>query len=403
MAMRFSYLPFELRGFVFSRLELNDVKNARLACKAFNNAASPFLIARVWLSPHPKDLETLTAIADHEIFSKTVQEIAYDGTWYHDKLLTPSGRERMICGFVKQYPQFSEESVLHALDQYKHDHSHWALLQTYHSENMTRLSDSTPPDLRSLLESAETTHQCLGQEKIQKISQCLPPDLGCLLYALARLPKIRSLTFSDRRWLATYSKGIADQFYTRENRFPWRFNDFGTTQHSLNSKMILGQQELTIESQGWPLAGTLPPKEHYRGWYRGFFVLVQAVSLLGMNRVEKFTVETASYEKTSGMSHTVFQMNPSEMSHTMRAFQHLTKIKLSISNNAWDRKLSKSWTDTLQSANIARVLSSARGLTELSLSFDILLGAVEILDFTQVFGHDSWSRLESLRLENLRL
>lgn len=80
MATWLSDLSLESRELIFTGLELNDIKNTCLGCKVLNDATSPFLIERVWLCANSEDLETLTLIADHEVSSKSVHEIAYDST-----------------------------------------------------------------------------------------------------------------------------------------------------------------------------------------------------------------------------------------------------------------------------------------------------------------------------------
>jgi len=71
----FIEVPAEVLIDIFHHVALNNIKSIRQVCKAFNFAASQFLITRVFLSPLKADQVVLTAIAQHPIFSKRVQEL----------------------------------------------------------------------------------------------------------------------------------------------------------------------------------------------------------------------------------------------------------------------------------------------------------------------------------------
>lgn len=83
----FIHLPLEVWGSICQWLGKDDIRKTRLACSLFNDAASPFLLKRAWLSSISEDQNTLTAISLHPIFSKYVEEIYYDGTIYDPDLL----------------------------------------------------------------------------------------------------------------------------------------------------------------------------------------------------------------------------------------------------------------------------------------------------------------------------
>ena len=78
--------PFDLRD--TRGAFTDDIKKARLVCRAFNFAASPFLIPTVFLSSSTKDLETLRAVAEHPVFSKHVLELVYDCRMFVEALTT---------------------------------------------------------------------------------------------------------------------------------------------------------------------------------------------------------------------------------------------------------------------------------------------------------------------------
>ncbi len=85
-----AYLPLETLSSIARCLEVRDVMSSRLVCKAFNYAASPFLIEEAWISSDCRDWERLTAISKHEVFSKYVHTITYYASVYDSDLLDPN-------------------------------------------------------------------------------------------------------------------------------------------------------------------------------------------------------------------------------------------------------------------------------------------------------------------------
>ncbi|MCJ1473099.1 hypothetical protein MMC13_001749 [Lambiella insularis] len=66
----------------------DDIRRLRLVCKAFNYAASPYLIPTVYLSSSQRDLDILTAVSNHPVFSKHVTELVYDCRMFDQALVT---------------------------------------------------------------------------------------------------------------------------------------------------------------------------------------------------------------------------------------------------------------------------------------------------------------------------
>lgn len=65
---------------IFSMLSSHDIKATRLACKAFSDLSSSFLMKRAYFALRPRTMDVLYQIARHPIFSKTVTELIYDIT-----------------------------------------------------------------------------------------------------------------------------------------------------------------------------------------------------------------------------------------------------------------------------------------------------------------------------------
>lgn len=70
-------LPGELRNIFFSLLANEDIKNLRLTCRTANDSI-PLRFDRVFLSPHPRDIEVFRAVAQHDKLRHQITEIIYD-------------------------------------------------------------------------------------------------------------------------------------------------------------------------------------------------------------------------------------------------------------------------------------------------------------------------------------
>lgn len=70
-------LPLELLDLVLSLLPNRDIKNIRQTCKYLCDAA-PLRLARVFLSPNPRNIEVFNAIAEHDVYRLNIVEIIYD-------------------------------------------------------------------------------------------------------------------------------------------------------------------------------------------------------------------------------------------------------------------------------------------------------------------------------------
>lgn len=75
-------LPIEVLTSVLSELPNRAIKNLRLASKYFRDVA-PLRLDRVFLSPHPRDVEIFEAIAADDTFCQHIFEIVYDDTRFH--------------------------------------------------------------------------------------------------------------------------------------------------------------------------------------------------------------------------------------------------------------------------------------------------------------------------------
>ncbi len=121
-------------------------------------------------------------------------------------------------------------------------------------------------------------------------------------------------------------------------------------------------------------------------------MLTQVASTLNLEKLEHFSM--AHPANTCGISHIIFQMSPPELDHSCNAFRNLTAIELKI--NRHSQYLETNWHETRDSLNIARVLSTARSLARLELSFDACSIAIPRLEV--LFGGGIWPNLRYLRV-----
>jgi hypothetical protein len=73
----FQTLPNELIGAICALLCNSDIKSLRLTCRALG-VKSPLKFDRVFISPNPRNVEVLIAVANHTVFRHCVKEIIWD-------------------------------------------------------------------------------------------------------------------------------------------------------------------------------------------------------------------------------------------------------------------------------------------------------------------------------------
>lgn len=73
----FQTLPSELVGAICALLSNGDIKSLRLTCRALGNK-SCLRFDGVFISPNPRNIKVLLAVANHNIFRHRVKEILWD-------------------------------------------------------------------------------------------------------------------------------------------------------------------------------------------------------------------------------------------------------------------------------------------------------------------------------------
>lgn len=190
------YVPNEILQCVFSLLNLDDIRATRQVCRAFNAAASPYLIYYVWISTQPRDWQILQSIAQHDIFSKNVQEICYDVTYYRstvaDDLESYASKlkDSEIKSAWKYVPKCDRASVLRGCDIYRERYKwqQWGL-----SQDLGVSTSGNMPDLGG-------PHTWKDPDNLKIQTSDLENDITHLTHALKSMPRVRTLSISYRRY-----------------------------------------------------------------------------------------------------------------------------------------------------------------------------------------------------------
>lgn len=394
-AARILYLPFELWGSVCQWLKKDDIRSTRLACRLFNEVASPFLLQRVWISSSSEDQKTLTAISLHQVFSKYVKEIYYDSTIYDPDLLTIFNDDRSYGKYIRRFLEnrsrtiWPKNALRYAISRYKARCKEQIELQAYEGAHLTRSSDA-PPNFGSLLTAAKGSEEVPHRLDVDTFDRYLPADLLCLLRALQRMPSVRNFGISDRRWSES-------KYWWHDCREYAKFCDLNGRSNIIHSGTVRCRQTVQIHPQHWPhnAGWHAVDWEHSRFWYRGFYVLTQAASMLNLKQLRSFV----TYSAKQGISYTVLDMASTELMHTCNAFRHLATISLQIDtqngNSQWH------WIKFLGGGNVALMLTAAQGLKHLDLGFD--MPYTEIRELAKLLGHLAWPCLQHVGLSNMIL
>lgn len=266
-------------------------------------------------------------------------------------------------------------------------------LQKYSGEHLTRPEAATllPKDFSSLI---------FDPSKLGGLEKFMATDLIFLVKALLLMPNARKFVISDSRWRNSHERRWTDcaQMSSR---------CFQQVSFSINPGSRNDRDEVLLDPRPWPNYPT--PISHSRNWYRGFFVLAQAASMLN-TKVQSFSVEAEGYSFNSGISHTVFLMSAPELRHTCNAFQYLTDIKLVISTR--DTKEHIQWCHVIKSGSLGKALGAASGLNHLHLEFLNLSNfsdhtpdsiRIYMANLGPLFGHNTWPNLTKIYLGNMIL
>ena len=355
------HLPLETLSLIFSHLkpnwherEIKHLQNARLVCRPFNDAASPFLITKVWISTDVRDWERLAKIAGHPVFGKCVREVEYDGAYYETGFLLQRDyvnalgsasnpkTSGLTCACDGSSVTYTKAAVVRGHREYKRRFLHQNNIEFYPGDHVT-ISFSTghhPPGLAQMIETCD----------VDGLEAHLPGDLICLVRALQSMPRVNRLVFTGD------VKRGSRHYWHHDNFRPFR--EPKCLSFTIENEGVRGQDKVIIDPRPWPDSQTEPVDNPC--CHRGFHVLTQAASMVGIKALTSFTATACGYGIRNGISHLAFRMSPTQLTHARNAFRSLTKIELQFATNEYDGN--PHLESTINNGIIALCLGAAKGL-----------------------------------------
>ena len=400
------YVPTETLASIFSILQISysdqgskDLQSARLVCKAFNDAASPYLIPKAWISVNPRDWERLTEIANHRIFSRHVTEIVYDARLHGRSLLQRSRYIKALgtgnkssAPILKILPndldktvvKYSRAAVLRGYEEYTKRYHQEHELEKYRGEHMN-----------CWLNGPWVFGESIEDYGIDYIRDRLPGDLVCLVRALPSMTRVQRMRVSSKA-----RKGPSHHWIQLPNTRSSICMSF-----TIENAGVSGQDRVIVDPQpcqSWDderqIALVLPSHQDLM-WYRGFHVLAQAASMVKMSTLTAFSASDCGSGGQTGIEHRCFQMSCSQLLHAGNAFRTLTEIDLRLERSY--RHVDQDLIETISGGDIAHCLIAAQSLKRLALGFDLERTPVPNLD--SVIGSTTWSQLHTVSLKNMEV
>lgn len=383
-------MPAEIMVEIIRRLPKKDIKSIRQTWKCLHAIATRYLFASLYISSRLKDRESFTAVSEHPVFRHLVTELVYDST----NISFLEGQEQFNLNktsytkFLKgcqSSPRpigFSKAALGRGFKSFAVRFEEHQTLADYDREELTHLSPfRRPPESRR--SDGNFSSLLMDKSSLPAVANYLPDDLVRLLKGPPRMPKLKHFVISDTR----YAKNTKHRVHSC---WDYEGGDIRGLTLTINNKGVRGADEIIEE---WP------PGDCDRTWYRGFPVLMQAASMLGMTTLESFTVERDCPK--SGISHIMFHMSPEGLRHTMNAFSHLKTIQLRIHTTHFE---GMRWRDTVVNGSLAHVLEAAKYLQDLDLRLDSLSCETDYpVLFGKIVGSGCWPNLRKVVLANLAL
>lgn len=395
-----NFVPAEILVEIIRRLPKKDIKSIRQTSKCLHAIATRYLFASLYISSRLKDREAFTAISEHPVFRHLVTELVYDSTnisfleGQEQFNLNKTSYTRFLTG-CQSSPrpiEFSKAALGRGFKSFAVRLKEHMTLAEYDGEELTHGSSFRhPPD--SWSSDGNFSSLLMDKSNLPAVANYLPDDLVRLLKGIPRMPKLKHFVISDTR----YAKNTKHRVHSCWN---YEGGDIRELTLTINNKGVRGADEIILDPRPWPSRlEEWPPGDCDRTWYRGFPVLMQAASMLGMTTLESFTVERDCPK--SGISHIMFHLSPQRLRHTMNAFSHLKTIQLKIHTTRFE---GMRWQDTVANGSLAHVLEAARYLQDLDLRLDSLSCETDYLvPFGKIVGSGCWPNLRKVALANLAL
>ncbi|KAH6686409.1 hypothetical protein F5X68DRAFT_191402 [Plectosphaerella plurivora] len=180
-------LSVELFDLVLSYIANKDIKCLRLTSRSIKDVAH-LRLDRVFLSPHPRDVQVFQSIARHETYRKQVFEIIYDDARFSYGL--PSGRW-WVRSIWPLTPAMEEEWFLKEHEVLEQQFSGF---QDYSGRRPDNLERSAKFRARISAEHSFAQYMTILEE--QELGVKSGADADALREGLARFPRLRRITLT---------------------------------------------------------------------------------------------------------------------------------------------------------------------------------------------------------------
>ena len=398
MKLGTAHVPAEILLSITQHLPVKDIQNVRLTCKELEAVASRFLLTKLWISPDSKDQQKMLAVSQHPVFSHTIEEISYDATQSirHEPIeFVAFSQAQYVRSFCNDWIQhdlgfsITKAAAIRGYKRYKERRDEEDAAAAYTGHDSTRPCDRERlPGQFSLLLEQPASHQ--------EIVNYLPSDLATLIKALPQMPKVRRFIISDCRYSRTHDHCSAyDQMDGYEKDVAFSFEHRG----------VRGADAFVLKPRPWAANDEDYAPFMGRQAHRGFPVMMQAASMIGMVSLKSLSIERHS--EASGLSYQVFDMSPSELHHTLRAFGHLRNLtlKLNTIKGPGASPGGLEWSDAIGKGSLAQACMAAQGLEKLDIQLDGPGTIAEeygpptkVLSLEKLIGTSVWPQLASVTL-----
>ena len=370
---------------ILKNLPVGSLPALRATCTQLKYPVSALLFERLWISPYKRDQARLFAVSVHPEYRKLVKEVAYDATYPMET--PPDGALRDFTQphyhWLGQKLPRDEHSIPPVSHMRKTTGASLKRGFYWNHEKRDQQRATRPFDADDLCRTHKLGRKLFRTflhqpENYEQILHYLADDLAALVTSIRHLTNVRSLVISDRRYVSDsgrmrYNPVISPPFFMKHTD-SWAKE---LTYRILN-KDVPAKEALIIDPATFPDNRERYPQAFKHDHYRGFRVLMQAVSMLGLESVKSVKVERASVY--SGLSYDILNMTERQLFHTKRAFRNLTTISLQL-NTSYPTSRDypphliqadglEPWRDVLAKGHLAEALKEAYQLQVLSIIFD---------------------------------
>ena len=386
MELASCHVPSEILEYTFALLKLQDIRAIRQVCRAFNDAASHFLIRSAWISLQPDDWQILEAISKHPIFSKTVREIIYDATYYEQALTNPKRYVSLLdfgctAGWGREgKPCYDMNSVLrgHTIYKERFDLQQKGLEHYFNvgpEDRFHRLLDTLT------LRETSASHISWPEN-----------DLTSLVRAIGRMPAIQMLSISCRRYQLKCARNQA---------FSMRCEGYHLTirerllEYSIEEKHDANATAVVLHPR--PFSLDYAPEEYdLRIWDHALALIDVANHATGRQPMRKCSLDVIAgkwdfFDSTDSM----------HLPRRSPVYQPISTSLTSISLNLLALSKMSRFMEAGGNGTVLSLLSASPNLTSLSLATYHSTRRRGVVDLENLLGRHIWRALRNVRIQGV--